>query len=246
MKRSNLAIIIPTLNEQAFIGKLLDSIISQSVLPKEIVVVDAHSHDKTIDEIKLRQKFLPQLKFYQIPKSTISKQRNLGVAKTKSVHILFLDADMEFKQKNVLEKYFNEVLDRKPDSAAATNLPNSRYWKDLIYFKLENTLIKASRFVWPIIPARNLYVRREIFNKVGGFDEKIAVGEDQEMVHRILKNGDNFIFLKTVSLYTSTRRMAKEGRTKYALKMMRFGLQIMVRGHRKSNVEYEFGNFKQN
>ncbi len=54
----DLAIIIPTLNEEHFIGRLLDSIISQSVMPKELVIVDAYSKDKTIAEIKKRQKKL--------------------------------------------------------------------------------------------------------------------------------------------------------------------------------------------
>src|SRR6476659_2031064 len=102
MNYLDLAIVIPTLNEEHYIGILLDSIASQTVLPKEIVVVDAESKDKTIEEIKRRQspstdaqdiKHLPQLKYFQIPKYTISRQRNLGVKKTSSEFILFLDAD---------------------------------------------------------------------------------------------------------------------------------------------------------
>ena len=46
----DLAIIIPTLNEEHFIGRLLDSLIKQTVRPKELVVVDAFSKDKTIEE----------------------------------------------------------------------------------------------------------------------------------------------------------------------------------------------------
>lgn len=239
----DLAIIIPTLNEEYFIGKLLDSIIKQSSLPKELVVVDAYSADQTIQEIKKRQKKL-NLKVFQIPRSTISRQRNFGVKKTTSAHLLFLDADMELQNQDILEKYFAEILNRKPAVAAAKNLPDSSYWKDLIYFQAEDLFFRLSKFFWPVITARNLYVRREILNRVGGFDEAITVGEDQQLVHRIIKQGGKAVFLKTVKLHTSTRRVELEGRRKYALKMFMFGLNTLMRGHKKSKVQYEFGNFK--
>lgn len=240
----DLAIVIPTLNEEYFVGYLLDSIARQSVLPKEIVVVDAYSKDKTISEIKKRQKLFPDLRIFRIPRYTIARQRNFGVKKTSSEQLLFLDADMELKSADTLKKYLAEILQKKCDCAAATNLPNSKYWKDKIFFEVENLLSKVSQIIWPVVTARNLYISRKMFKKIGGFDEQVMVGEDQELVHRIIKNGGKFILLKNVSLYTSTRRIEKEGRKKYASKMILFGLDIMLKGHRKSNVKYEFGNFK--
>lgn len=241
----DLSIIIPTLNEEHFIGRLLDSIIRQTVKPKEIVIVDAYSKDKTVQEIKNRQVNIANLKYFQIPKSTIARQRNFGADKTTSPHLLFLDADMELKEEDVLERYFKEVSKRRPDVAAAPNLPDAKYWKDLIYFKAENLLIKLLKYFWPVMTARNLYVRREIFDHIGRFDEEIPVGEDHDLVQRIVKKGGRSMILKTVNLYTSTRRIELEGRRKYALKIILFGLNIMLRGHKKSRIKYEFGNFKQ-
>lgn len=240
----NLTVIIPTLNEEHFIGRLLDSIINQTVKPKELVVVDAYSQDKTIAEIKKRQRKLANLRYFRIPRQTISRQRNLGVKKTTSPHLLFLDADMQLQKADDLEKYFSEVLKRRPDVAAAENLPDSRYWKDLIYFKVENLSIKFIKHFWPLATARNLYVRRDMFNKVKGFDESIAVGEDHDLVQRIVRAQGKLIFLKTVKLHTSTRRVKYEGRRKYALRMVLFGLSIMLRGHKNSKIKYEFGNFR--
>lgn len=239
----DIAIIIPTLNEQLFIGKLLDSIISQTVSPAEIVVVDAFSKDRTALEVKKKEKALPQLKFYKIPRYTVARQRNFGVKKTKSESILFLDADMEFRQKADLEEYFNEVRNKKPAVAVAKNLPSSSHWKDKVYFEAEDMLFKLSRYFWPVITARNLYIPRKIFLNVGGFNENIAVGEDQELVHRIVKNNGKLIFLKSVKLNTSARRVTEIGRIRYALKMLLFGINILTRGRDKSKVDYEFGHF---
>ncbi len=240
----NFAIIIPTLNEERFIGRLLDSIIGQTVTPKELVVVDAYSKDKTIDEIKKRQKVFPNLRYFQIPKSTISCQRNLGAKKTTASHLLFLDADMELREKDVLMRYFQEILAKGPDVAVATTLPDSDYWKDVLYFRIEDLAFKVFQYFWPVVTARNLYIRREVFDKVGRFDEKVPVGEDQELVQRIVRRGGKLIFLKTIKLHTSVRRVAQEGRTNYAIKMVLFGLNIFLRGHKRSRVKYEFGNFK--
>ncbi|OGE18784.1 hypothetical protein A3D83_02755 [Candidatus Daviesbacteria bacterium RIFCSPHIGHO2_02_FULL_41_10] len=240
----NLAIIIPTLNEEHFIGRLLDSIIKQSVAPEEIVVVDASSKDRTIAEIKKRQKKLSNLRFFKVPKNTVSRQRNLGARQTTCPHLLFLDADMELRERNSLEEYFTEVLNKQPDLAAAQNLPDSDTRKDLIYFKAENLLFKFLKHFWPVITARNLYVTRKMFNKVGGFDEEIPVGEDLDLVQRIVKEGGKLILLISVKLYTSTRRVELEGRRKYALRMILFGLSILLQGHKKSKIKYEFGKFK--
>lgn len=239
----NLAIIIPTLNEEHFIGRLLDSIIAQTVEPEELVVIDAYSEDKTIEEIKKRQ-VKTRLRCFQIPKHTIARQRNFGVAKTSSEHLLFLDADMELRGKDTLAKYFREILTRKPDVAAAQNLPDSATLKNTVYFKVENLVVKFLKYFWPIITARNLYVKREIFNKVRGFDDSIAVAEDQELVSRIVKTGAKLVLLKTVKLHTSARRIEHEGRRKYVLRMLMFGVSIMLFGHKKSKVKYEFGKFK--
>src|SRR5258708_849749 len=210
MRLARLAVIIPTLNEQGYIGKLLESIASQTVLPAEIVVVDAFSKDKTILEIKEMQKVLPQLRYFQIPKFTIARQRNLGVKKTKSPQILFLDADVELKKDDTLEEYLDEVHGKKPDLAAAINLPNSKYWKDWVYFIGENSIILLSKLLWPAPTGRNIFINRSLFEKIGGFDEKVAVGEDMEMVQRASKRGGKFVFLSNPKIYTSTRRLQKD------------------------------------
>lgn len=243
IKTIDLAVIIPTLNEEKYIGILLDSIASQTVLPKEIVVVDAYSKDKTIEEIKKRQISLPQLKFYQIKKDTISKQRNLGVFKTKSDKILFLDADMELKDPQTLEKYLEEIEERKPDLAAAINLPNSQYWKDVVYFKLMDWFFRIIKPIWPLCVGMNLYVKREAFNKAGRFDELIRIGEDMELVQRMVKKRWRFIFLKNPKIYTSARRFKKEGRKKFTFKMFKAFYYVLRYGYQGNKIKYDFGEF---
>lgn len=239
----DLAIVIPTLNEEHFIGRLLDSILKQTIMPKELVVVDAYSKDKTLQEVQERQNKLARLRFYKIPKYTVARQRNFGAKQTSSSHLLFLDADMELQDEDALERYLKEVLKEVPDVASASTLPDTKHWKNSVYFKAEDLLFKISKYFYPLVTARNLYIKRETFNEVGGFDEEVAVGEDSQLVNKIVKAGGKLLFLRGVKLYTSTRRVEQEGRRKYALKMIVFGFNILLRGFKKSRVKYEFGNF---
>lgn len=241
MSNIDLAIIIPTLNEEKYIGKLLDSIAAQSVLPSELVIVDANSQDKTIDKIKKRQKLLPQLKYYQIPKSTISRQRNFGANKTTSENILFLDADIVLKDNKSLEKYIENIRITKPDIAVVPILPLSNYWKDKIFFQFSNIAMRILRKIWPAATGMNLYVARSIFNKVKGFDEEIRIGEDIELVQRIVKIGGKFMIFKQPKVYTSVRRFQKERRRSFTLKMAKAFYYVNTRGFKNNPIDYELG-----
>lgn len=240
----DLAIVIPTLNEEKYIGGLLDSLIVQTVQPKEVAVVDAFSRDKTEQEVRKRQKGLPQLKFYQIPKSTISRQRNFGVKKTSASRILFLDADTVLIDSDTLEKYFAEVEEKDPGLAVALNYPLSNHWKDKAYFQAANLGTRVGKHVWPAAVGINIYCKRPIFEKLGGFDEKVKIGEDFELVQRFAKAGVLYEILEQPKIHTSVRRLRKEGRIRFVIKMINSFINVHLYGYRKNPTakEYEFGN----
>ena len=240
----DLAIVIPTLNEEKYIGGLLESIARQTTVPKEVAVVDAFSTDKTQDEVKKWQKKLPQLKFYQIPKDTISRQRNYGVKKTKSSKILFLDADTALIDDDTLERYMEEVEEKGAAVAVACNYPLSRHWKDKAYFEAANLTTKVGKFVWPMAVGINLYCERQVFEKLGGFDEKIRVGEDIEMVQRFARKGFLYEVLIKPKIHTSVRRLRKEGRIRFVLMMINSFINHHIYGFHKNPIDkkYEFGN----
>ncbi len=243
MKIIDLAIVIPTLNEEKYIGTLLDSIFYQTVWPREIVVVDVQSKDKTKQVVEKRVKMLPQLKFIQIPRYSISRQRNLGASQTKARHILFLDADMKLQDRDCLAKYFAEIEDKSPDIAVAYILPLSSSWIDKTMFFNLKYMIKASKPIWPWAPGMNIYVKRSSFNKVKGFDEEIKVAEDVDLVQRMVKEGFSFEFLNNPKVHTSVRRFIKEGRRKYLWKLIKGFVSIQRKGFKQAEIDYQFGDW---
>lgn len=237
-----LSIVVPTLNEEKYIGKLLDSLVRQTVQPNEIVVVDAFSKDKTAEIVKSYRAKLPQLKLVQSPKSTISRQRNIGARTTTSPNILFLDADVSLERPDLLEKYLKEVAEKNADVAHALLMPLSNSIKDKVYFYGIESLFRLAEPVWEMAVGANIYFTRSLFEKIHGFDERIKIGEDFEIVQRASKNGAKFRILDSVKIPTSVRRFEEEGRIKFTFKMMRSLLHVLKNGYHNNPIEYKLGS----
>jgi glycosyltransferase involved in cell wall biosynthesis len=243
MQKADLAIVVPTLNEQNYIGLLLDSVLRQTVLPQEIVVVDARSSDKTAAEIQERHRRCSFITLYVVPPSTISVQRNFGANRSRANDILFLDADVVLLSPDTLAKLLAEVRQRRPDIAAATNLPLSKDWRDWLYYFAIDAIFRLVKPIWPMAMGTNMYVNRQTLERLGGFDEGVRFAEDHEFVQRAVKRKARFLFLNTPKVFTSTRRLDVEGRWKYTLKMVRSLLWIWRVGYRKNPTPYTFGHF---
>lgn len=238
----DLAIVVPTLNEEHYIGKLLNSLVKQSVVPTEIVIIDAFSEDKTLEVIKEFKEKLPHLKVFQYKRSTISCQRNFGVKKTKSPHILFLDADMYLGKTDSLAKYYQTILKKKPDLAVAPVMPLSRSARDKFMYATAHIIGTISKPIWPMATSMNMYVNRKMFKKVKGFDEKVKVAEDFDLALRIVKAKGDYQILHSPMIYTSVRRLRAEGRGRFTLKMAKALLHSLRHGYKNIPIDYDFGN----
>lgn len=243
MKTIDLAVIIPTLNEEHFIGKLLDSLHAQTVHPQEIVVVDACSSDNTAGEVKKRIEDFSSLAFFAIPKDTIARQRNFGASKTSAAHVLFLDADMQLLEKDTLKQLWGKIQQKHPDVATCYIMPLSDELKDKLLSLAGNTLATVLQPIKPIGTTMILYVKRSVFASLQGFDEKVRIAEDFEFISRVKKAHYIFKVFRRPLFYTSIRRFEKEGRLKYLSKVLLAGMHIGLRGYHKNPVPYEFGQF---
>ncbi len=105
--------------------------------------------------------------------------------------------------------------------------------------------LKAIRSFSPRVTGMNLYVKKEPFLKVGGFNEEVWVGEDHELARRMVRAGNRLVFLDEPKLSTSIRRMAKEGRMGLLWTRLKISRYITQGGFTNipKSVGYEFGNF---
>jgi glycosyltransferase involved in cell wall biosynthesis len=86
------SVIIPALNEEHFLPRLLRSLQKQQFTNFEVILVDSESKDKTISEAKKFGKYFP-LTILTNTKRNVSRSRNMGAEKANGEYIFFIDAD---------------------------------------------------------------------------------------------------------------------------------------------------------
>lgn len=111
MSVHNISVIIPTYNREALIGRALDSVMRQSVLCGEIIVVDDGSTDDTAEVVNAFSQKTPGLIRYlrQLNRGPAAA-RNLGIAQTCHEFIAFLDSDDHW-HKRKLEKQVAAMIE---------------------------------------------------------------------------------------------------------------------------------------
>lgn len=114
-KNKKLAVIIPNFNKKKYISTTIKSILKQTLLPNEIIIVDDHSTDESKDIIKKFEKKYPQLikAFYFNQNKGVQYCRNFGVSQTKSEYITFIDSDDFYYSKNKLKNEMKHVTKKR-------------------------------------------------------------------------------------------------------------------------------------
>ncbi len=222
-----LSIIIPTLDEENYLPILLQSIKNQSFKDYEIIIADAGSKDKTLE---IARKYNCRVAEGGLP----AKGRNEGAKVAKGNIFLFIDAEAVF-QERFLEKALLKFKERKLDIASCGLEPIT---KNKAYKILHNILYNLPvRLLEDVFPyASNfILVRKEIHQRIGGFDEEITLGEDHAYVRKGAKVA-KFGFLKSLKLTLLPRRFQNEGWLIISAKYYFCNLYNIFFGNVKSNI----------
>ncbi len=234
-----ISIIIPTLNEEHYLPRLLNSIKKQNFSDYEIIVSDAGSSDKTLI---IAQQF--QVK--TVVDSTIkhpSAQRNTGAKIAKGDVILFFDADSELPD-NFLASAYQEFLDKQLKVAGFYIKFNPNKIRYRFYSVISNLICSLKQYSRnPAAIGAGLMVSRDIHEKIKGFDLDIVLAEDYDYCARATAFG-KFRMIKKIRLLYSARRLEKEGFCQAGWKWFKMGLFTLTnRRIRKQIVKYDFGKF---
>jgi len=235
-------VIIPTLNEEKFVGKLLNDLSKQPLKNFEVIVIDAHSEDKTIHEVKRYKNSLPTLKIISFRERHVAKQRNGAAEKAKGSYIVFLDADARIKStflaklKTYIDK--NKGLLFLPKFANDNNDPQM-----VIAMDVSNAFVElANKLGRPFSTGGSMIVEKHFFYHIGGFPEDVPLSEDHLLVKNAYKHGVSAKFLPTISVQFSLRRFTREGKLNIFIKYIKSTIYYLVKGKvDKKIIEYEMG-----
>ena len=213
-KNPKYSLIIPVLNQKRNLIKLIKSIQNQPYENIEIIFIDDHSIDGSIELINqfmLTDKRIILLK-HQKNKGTFIT-RNNGVLAAKGEYILFIDPDDMFLE-NSLE-YFNKATKKYPDidiiqfRAIKKKGDSLSKWTkgynpgkvvvqpelSLIMFYKDDQLKQRNYYLWDKIIKRNAFLKA--IYKLGGYymNQYMTLYEDGAMLFVLFSVAKNFIYL---------------------------------------------------
>lgn len=229
-----ISVIIPTLNEQKYLPILLSQIKKQTFKDYEIIVADGGSKDKTVEIAK-------SFGCKVVKGGTTAKGRNEGAKAAKGEILVFLDADNIFLPENFFEKIIEEFEKKKLEVATSPLQIDGNFFDKIIY-ALYNFWVKLTqRF---LAHASNvIIVKKEIFEKVGGFDEKVKIAEDHWFARKASKFG-KFGIVNTKPVITAARRLERDGRLRTYFVYFLTGIYLFFFGPPKGKFfKYEFDHY---
>ena len=205
--KSELTVIIPCKNEEAYIYRTLESISKQiNYKGVRIIVADNFSTDNTKLEIsKACSDFNLNLEI--VEGGPVSVARNNGAIHATTPYIVFIDADAVLLDTRIFSS--SMVLAKKAKYKLITckikSLSNS--WRSKLIFSLFN-FIQANLLKSPFSTGVYFFTERDEFNRLGGFDEFVTQSEDYLLSKKY--NRRDFIILKK-SVGQDDRRFKKMG-----------------------------------
>ena len=236
-----ISVIIPTLNEERDLPRLLKDFQMQTNKNFEIIVVDALSKDKTIEKAMKFQNKIP-ITVVESEKANVSHQRNIGARHAKEDYLFFIDADSQIAS-NCIDRLIQCINDYGYFIFQLTLIPNSSVYSDEILFNVINYGVELSqRINQPMSNGGSMVMHKVLFEQLKGFDEKMYLSEDHDIVKRAQKIGVSAKYLKNVKLKVSLRRLKKDGFIPILYKYSLAFMYALAKGRiDKKLFDYEMG-----
>lgn len=227
------SVIIPTYNRAKIISRTIDSVLNQTYKDIEIIVVDDGSKDDTKEVLK---KYKKKIKYVYKENGGVSSARNLGVKEASGDWIAFLDSDDEWTpdklsvQMDCLAKTSLEICfcDSKKDFEK-TDKKQETSWK--IYDDPFDLVLDTSKTLF----IQAVVIKKELFEKVGFFDEELIVAEDTAIIYKLAFETP-FLYINQALLFcNSDDDMDRLTEWSYEAKKMRakFGYPIITHAYAK-------------
>lgn len=234
--RLSLTVVIPTLNEEQRLPSLLSKLAVQTRRPDCIIVADARSTDRTRE---LAEKTGATV----VDGGKPAVGRNAGAAAATTDLVLFLDADDD-PDPGWIERAVAEFVDRGLDVASTTIEPVEHDPMTEFSCDVVNAYLQLMQYVQPHAPGFCILVRRQLHERIGGFDVSLALAEDHDYAQRAGQVG-KFRILRNAPMRTSMRRVEKEGLVRMAFIVVYTELFVLSGVPiKRIPFEYEFGSFE--
>jgi succinoglycan biosynthesis protein ExoA len=193
----SVSVVLPVLNEGRDIGRLLREVLDQEPPPGgfEVIVADGGSTDRTRDIVAALGPTHPNLMLVDNPRRLSSAGRNVGAQAARGRYIVFLDGHCSVPRRDYLLRLC-EVF----QSTGAACLCRSQPLQNMAEGSWGRAIAAARHSILGHDPGSDIYggdpaftdprsagaaYARDVFARLGGYDERFDACEDVEFNHRV-------------------------------------------------------------
>lgn len=231
------SIIVPCYNHAQYLGEALQSVLNQTFLNWECIIVNDGSPDQTEKVATEWTTKDDRFKYFVQEKAGVSAARNLGISHAKGEFILPLDADdkISFNYISLALNSFQEDTSLKIVYCVAEKFGDKSGISQLEPFSLFNLSRENMIFCTAMF-------RKDEWKRVGGYDLNMIFGlEDWEFWIAILKNGGGVKCLDIVGFYYRIKSESRQ--TQISLENYKYLFEYISVKHAGFFVQY-YGSFK--
>lgn len=193
------SIIIPTYNHARYLGRALQSVLNQTYMYWEAIVIDNHSTDNS-DEI-MASFTDPRFTYLKIHNNgVIAASRNAGIHAAKGEWIAFLDSD-DWWSTDKLQVCF-ECIDEQVDlvyhDLEITGIPPVLFKKNTIKaWQVKKPVLIDLLLEGNAIANSSVVVRKSLLQQIGGINTNLEMvaAEDYNTWMRIAQKTEQFVYL---------------------------------------------------
>ena len=200
----NVSVIIPTYNRAGLIERAIHSVLSQTYTDLEVLIIDDASTDDTCDRVEALRQIDHRVRYFRHDSNRGAQAaRNTGIQKSIGKYIAFLDSDNEWLSKKI--EYQMTLFTQHADSLGAVYCG---YWELSVNGDVLNEYIPRYRgrvyqqtlAEW-LTDTSTLVVRRDVLEKIHGFDEDIHSYQEWDLCIRMSRECEFDFVPECLTLY---------------------------------------------
>lgn len=237
-----ISVIIPCYNCEKFIEETVESILQQSILPVEIILINDNSSDDTLKILYELNKKSSMIRIFDFKINRgVSFCRNYAVNKSNGDYVMFLDSDdlalpnliEESKKKlDKLNSEFNDKYIMTYCSYVQIDENNNIISKEMKGIQTEPQEILGYEFLRNYVPTSGVILKKEAFYKACKFNEKLTYAEDWDLWLRIAQIG-GFCYIDKPLIKIRRRN----GSLSCNLKNMQIGEKLILKQYNIDFIE---------
>jgi glycosyltransferase involved in cell wall biosynthesis len=246
------SVVIPTYNHARYLGRALQSVLDQTYVNWEAIVIDNHSTDNT-DEVmtSFADHRINYLKIHN--NGVIAVSRNAGIRAAKGEWIAFLDSD-DWWIADKLQACFDNIKDKVDlvyhDLKIVRDQPSFFKRRKIKTRQVKKPVLMDMLLNGNPIANSSALVRKRLLDEIGGIDEdvKMVASEDYNTWLRLAQITDGFVYLpRSLGYYLLHNQAASQKNMSYAYKSAILGFtDVLNDAQRKiiaSNIAYMSGRY---